>query len=162
MTTYGDSTYYGVILSTDVTSDAPSGDIVYMLSVKNEGNYTSENKIKKYAGGLSFSDKTGKREKGITISDIRIIPYSTYDSTQAFNNIVYFLQQRTKMSASPAYIWMINFNDNSPTGRYVQFGTNSAVSAQYNYVKGYVKSFRWKLEKNMYYISSLEFDECLN
>lgn len=158
MTDYGDNTYYNVLLSTAESSGEPSGDVVYFLCSKVQGNFKSQNKNKKYAGGLSFSDKTGKRDEGMSLTNIVIRPYSTYTLTQSFNNIKNFLKARTKISQSPCYIWVHNSNDDD----YVSLGSNSSMSSFTDYMKGYPMDFTWSLEKNVYKIPSLNFDECLN
>lgn len=161
MTDYGYSTLYGAIMSTEESSGSPSGDKYYFLCESISGDHKSKNKISYYMGGNSFSTRGGGRENQIVLRNIRIIPYSTYDKTQALNNIKLFLDKCTKSAQPPVYLWYINFNDNSPTGRNIELGNNAGVSSATNYMKGYPMDYSWKLEQNIYSISTITFKECL-
>ena len=158
MTTYGDTAYL-VKIST-AQSSGPSGDIVYLLASKVSGNDAFKMKIKNIPGGMSYSNKDGKRECVVRLSDCIVTKFGGTHTTNTllFNAIKQFFQTKGKTGGAVLYLWLYNSIDSD----YVALGQNSSVSAFTDYLTGHVVSLDWELVNGIYYIRNLVFQECLS
>ncbi|MHA1748392.1 MAG: hypothetical protein ACTSYF_07070 [Promethearchaeota archaeon] len=166
MTDYGNSDNYGAIISTSFAGSGetatPDGDKIYFLAKRQKGHFQNKSPINRYMGGISISYKTGERNKSNTLYNCWVVKYSSYDNTQSFNAIFKKIQTLNKMGGSPVYLFMINFNDNPPNGRYIILGSDSSVSTFTSYLKGYPTMADWELKGGKYYIPYLKFEESLS
>lgn len=159
MTTYGDTAYLVRISTAQAGSPAaPSGDIVYLIASKVSGNDAFKMKIKNIPGGMSYSNKDGKRECMVRLSDCIVTKFGAHTTnTLLMNAIKQFFQTQHKIGGSPLYLWVYNNVDSD----YVALGQNAAVSAFTDYLKGYITSVDWEMVGSVYYFRSINFVECL-
>ena len=136
----------------------PSGTRV-ILWVPNKDfkeSYDAMQKIKNMSLGMSYSNKDGKKKDGNIISTAYIIKHGAYGTnTEAFNAAVNQMRAFQKSGASPVYLLAANGIDDKT----ICLSTTNAGVAVY-YLKGYIKSFDWEIDGNIYIIKNLSWQEC--
>ena len=161
MTDYGDSGAK-IQISTTYTgsagSETPTGSIFYFWAVSWRKLRKALMKIKELAGGNSYSNKDGKRTVDVTFKDWVVVPWSTYNNTEAYNACEDFFAIQTKTGASPCYLFVLNEVDNT----YLKLGHNAACTSQTRYLKGYaLEQESAQNQGNIYMYPAIKFKECL-
>lgn len=159
--TYGASTDKAFFaISTADNSGAPStaaGQNYFFLQCNIDGIEIDGQRLSKtsqLAGGYSYNARTGK--KGHNIIFKGMILKKSANVTTDIGNIAKMLQVQ-EGSVAPLYAYVI-FLD--PTAVYFPFNTTS-TSTFVNYLKGYVKSFKFKPKDSALNMElSGTFEEC--
>lgn len=139
--------------------DISQGSLLYLFSPSVAGSPKSETKFKNTSGDQSFSSMDGKFSRSITLENLYVVKWtngvSVSTNTDAFNEILGFLEGRNMIAQTPVYLYVKNAVDNT----YLKLSRNSS-SVRTRFFKGYPISFPWKMTKgNVYYFTSLTFVE---
>ena len=158
--TYSATNFIAIGTTVSGAGDATKPDgtrvILWVPNKEFKGSYDALQRIKNMALGMSYSNKNGKKKDGNIISTAYIIKHGAYaTNTEAFNAAVNQLRAFQKGGASPAYLVAANGIDNKT----ICLSTTNAGVAVY-YLKGYVKSFDWEIDGNIYLIKNLQWVEC--
>ena len=99
MTDYGD-TSYPIIISTGITTGAPSGDKAFFLAHSFNGGDQALGRTKHYYKGKSYKKQFGKKIQKVVLNDAWVI------STNV-NNVKTMLRKSNRYNGTQLYVWII-------------------------------------------------------
>ena len=161
MTIRGGTNQYAIAISTGVTNDVPSGDILYIGASNVKPNWSNNSKIKHNMGRSSFSKKNAVKFWKISIGDgfISRKVTGTYDNAmEELNGIVKYIEDWTDIGHAPVYLFIANrgFDDS-----YTLMEFRDNIGTDQKYLKGYPMGFNPTLEGLVNYVEmTMVFEEC--
>jgi len=161
MSIRGGTNEYAIAISTGVTTDAPSGDILYIGAASVKPAWTNQSKVKHQKGRASFSMKDSRKFWKVSISDgfISRKVTGTYDNAmEELNGITSYLEDWTDLSHVPVYLFIANRGFD---GSYTLMEFRDNLGSDQKYLRGYPMAFAPVLEGQVTYVKmTMTFEEC--
>ena len=132
------------------TPDTSQGTLLYLFAKTVMGNpWMSKEKLIPVSGGVTFGDRSGKRQLGIMFRNCKVIKFSGYNTnTEAMGAIMdqlYDWGLKTLPTRPFAFFY------NNVDSKYLPLSWNSS-GQQTKFMKCTVSSSPWKMEKGNVYI----------
>lgn len=158
-TVRGGTDEYTIAISSGVSADAPSGDILYLNAKDVSPKWKLATKIERHIGRQSFSLKDAKKFWNITISNCKIVSDVASNNVMTeLNTIVKYIEDWSDIGHAPAYIFIANRPLN---GSFTAMNFRDNIGIDRAYMRGYITSFNPKLEGMVNYVTAnITFDEC--
>jgi hypothetical protein len=115
-------------------------------------------KIKQLSGGSSYSNKDGKRNWSIDLTDCYVVKNAQATPTAERNAIKQFFRKHTKAGATAVYMFVYNEADST----YLSLGAVASCATFTRYLKGYVTRYLDELSMGNLYKFDLHMQECLS
>lgn len=155
----GDET--GIIICNAISGGEPdlvaSTLKIYLYAESLSPSYSNQAKIRQQSGGVSTSDKSGKRSFELSFSNLLIFPPSSgLNYTELYNAYIGALLLTMIPGARPIYIFVKNLEDDE----WIVLSTERTGTAT-KYMKGYPTTIRPIIENGTYKFASLGWTESL-
>ncbi len=161
MTIRGGTDEYAIAMSTEVSSNTPSGDILYIGATSVKPSWSNQSKIKHQKGRASFSTKEAKKNWKVMIDDCfisRKVTGTYSNAMEELNGIVKYIEDWTDLNHDPVYLFIANRGFDG-TYTLMQFRDN--LGTDQKYLKGYPTGFSPNLEGQITFVrAKITFEEC--